>query len=285
MNIAMMKGRRVLCAVLSLSIGLGWPLSGALAQVPGCMIGTDNPVDGCIREIKLDSPQMSVTGRSVSVPPGTEVTFTARAINHDGQSTGCANGWEFKVDGQDINMGDVQNNTITFRTVAGRSSPEVAAVCKDNPSIGHAPVMVKNSVLGSPPVSGLSPRISPDSVVVSNSTTPLPTPVNGSVTLESSAAAEQAAADKAAAAKASSDAAADVALGVLGGLVIVGGVVALVGLMMGPCSSGESQCGSSSQCCPTGKYYVPCTQRCQTCPQADNTCFGPPCPGATSCTK
>lgn len=168
MNTTMSKNR-ALCAFLSLSIACsGFTTTLARAQGAGaCTVLTDDPVDGCIREVKLDSPQMSVTGQSVYVPPGTEVTFTARAINQDGQPTGCARGWEFKVDGQVIDMGSVKNDTITFQT--GGGSPEVAAVCKDNPSIGHAPVIVKSSVLGAPPAARLNPKINPDSVNASTS--------------------------------------------------------------------------------------------------------------------
>lgn len=246
---------KVLCLILSVGmVMIGVPITNAHA----CYVSTDDPADGCIREVKLDSPQMSVTGRSVSVPPGTEVTFTAHAINESGQSTGCANGWKFRVDGRDIDMGDAANDTIRVRS-GSSGMPEVAAVCKDNPSIGHAPVTVKNSVLGFKVFEqrtelaflGASSSTAVNAGVNNGSfgsSPPPPTPGQPSGTETTSSSSN------------------------VGGILLGIGAVALGGLALGSylktqqeeqqkhCNSGYSYCRTPGLCCPTSYPYY-CTNK------------------------
>lgn len=238
---------RGLCLILSVGmLMIGVPITNAHA----CYVSTDDPADGCIREVKLDSPQMSVTGRSVSVPPGTEVTFTAHAINESGQSTGCANGWKFRVDGRDIDMGDAANDTIRVRS-GSSGMPEVAAVCKDNPSIGHAPVTIKNSVWGvglraatELAFLGVSSSATPSPPLVSPSTIP-PPPTPGQPTGTEKSPAKGLSAGK--------------VLGTIGlvGVAVGGGLLlgsALADLSepVDSTSSSGSSCPSLSQCCGGG---------------------------------
>lgn len=70
----------------------------------------------------------------------------------------------------------------------------------------------------------------------------------------------------------------------LGGAIILGVESATKKEDSSSCPSGYASCGNGL-CCPWGKYYVPCTKMCQTCPQADNSCVGSPCPGAVVCVK
>jgi hypothetical protein len=86
--------------------------------------------------------------------------------------------------------------------------------------------------------------------------------------------AQKLAAKQAAEAPAGPSAGQQALIGVALGLAVVGVVVAVA----------AAKAGSTSSCrCSSGKYYVPANNACQTCPQANNSCFGSPSPGYVYC--
>jgi hypothetical protein len=97
--------------------------------------------------------------------------------------------------------------------------------------------------------------------------------VGGLMTPAEKAAAKKAAAEQAAEAVPQISGAQAALIGAGLGLGVVGLVVAAVPV---PSTSSSSSCP-----CASGKYYV--NGRCQTCPQADNSCYGSPSPGYKYC--
>lgn len=142
---------------LAFSVGL-LATGGASAQ---CAIVTDEAGNGCIAEVRIDSPQMSVTGQSASVAPGQAVEFTAQAFTGFSTTsnrvpTPCDRGWDWKV----FNPlgGLIDPATIATRgnvlSITAENNPgigRVQATCRDNPSITDEVTVQASGALAPPP--------------------------------------------------------------------------------------------------------------------------------------
>lgn len=115
------------------------------ADAQACISSADADANGCINEVRVESPQMSVTGQSAYVQPGTAVQFTAQAFSgatptSNRGPTDCDHGWDWQVYNP---LGDVIDPASIVingnqMSIAAENNPgigRVQATCRDNPSI------------------------------------------------------------------------------------------------------------------------------------------------------
>jgi hypothetical protein len=110
-----------------------------------CLVVTDNPANGCIGEVRLESPQMSITGQSADIAAGQAVQFSAQAFTGPGDPAGraptpCDGGWNWQV--FDATGGALDPSALIVEgnsmRIVPRNNPgisRVQATCRDNPSI------------------------------------------------------------------------------------------------------------------------------------------------------
>lgn len=119
-------------------------LAGSSFAQGTCTVVTDTPP--CIGEVRLDSPNMNVTGQSVTPVPGEDLVFTAQAYTGTSTQGGRAptdcNAWQFQVFDNNGNPVPFEQSGATGRIVIPAANVltngigRTEAVCLDNPSIG-----------------------------------------------------------------------------------------------------------------------------------------------------
>lgn len=181
--------RQHIIGLSSLAFSVGLLAAGeAIAQ---CAIVTDDPVNGCIAEVRIDSPQMSVTGQSARVAPGQAVEFTAQAFTGFSTTsnrvpTPCDRGWDWEVYNPLGGLIDpativTRGNTLSITAENNPGIGRVQATCRDNPSITDEVTVQASGALAPPPAPtpvGATPiAATPIAATPVTPTTITPTPV------------------------------------------------------------------------------------------------------------
>lgn len=168
--------------------------AGSAAQA--CISAADAEANGCINEVRVESPSMSVTGQSAYVQAGQAVTFTAQAFSGATSTTSrgptpCDNGWDWKVYNS---LGDVidpasiviENGTMSIAAANNPGIGRVQATCRDNPSItDEVSVIEGGGALGATRPANGPPAIfgqktgTPSPVGGMSASAPPPPPVGG----------------------------------------------------------------------------------------------------------
>lgn len=118
-------------------------LAGTTFAQDACTVVTDTPP--CIGEVQLDSPNMNVTGRSVTLVPGEDLVFTAQAYTgastHGSREPTECSAWQFRVLDNNGNPIPFEQSGAAGRIVIPAANAlangigRTEAVCLDNPSI------------------------------------------------------------------------------------------------------------------------------------------------------
>lgn len=245
-----------LSGLSSLAFSFGLLAAGeAYAQ---CTIVTDDPVNGCIAEVRIDSPQMSVTGQSASVAPGQAVEFTAQAFTGFSTTsnrvpTPCDRGWDWKVYnplGGLIDPASIvtRGNTLSITAENNPGIGRIQATCRDNPSITDEVTVQASGALAPPPAPtpiGATPiAATPITATPITPTTITPTPVTPTAVTPTAAG--------------SGSGVSPLLIGgaVIAGIALAGAIVSAVDEETSTTGGGDS-CGVTlSECCSSGGVSV-----------------------------